>query len=99
MDAFTEVEAINKAIAHGVTLTMPIWKGVYTPESRFQVVYALGPRLLKVQLLNADEKSWTKEIRVDGAQWNAILTQVRQQPRVFQWFTRRLSRRRGKRRE
>jgi hypothetical protein len=76
MDAITEVEALNAAIEGGKRLTTPIWKGVYTPESQYEIVYALGPRLLKVQLPNPEEGSWTKEIEVESEEWHAILAQA-----------------------
>ena len=78
MDAAREVEVINEALEGGESLTTPIWKGVYAPGSQFQIVYALGPRLLKVQLPDADENSWTKEIKVDSTEWKALVARTRQ---------------------
>jgi hypothetical protein len=49
---------------------------VYTPESQYEIVYAPGPRLLKVQLPNPEEGSWTKEIEVESEEWHAILAQA-----------------------
>ncbi len=49
---------------------------MYTPLSLDEIVSAPGPRLLKVQLPNAEEESWTKEIEVDSEEWSAILAQA-----------------------